>query len=278
MSGARAVGARGAGGRRPEGAPGPAARTAGVLRGAGGVRPAAPAARSSPPRTSGCCARSPPAPRPRWLPRRPSRRTGCVTASRRPNKSAGGGPANCTTRRMQSLAGLKMLLETGPEACPGRQARSPRLRAARDGGGEAAGPDHRAASRRPGRHRAGVGARRSLVERSRVTQGFEASAEIDLDYTRAAPPTGCPMEVESTVYRLVQEALTNVGKHAGATRVSVTVAERDGSVHVEVSDDGTGFESGQGNGRVRACRDARACSPAERRHLASSPPRAGARR
>jgi len=40
----------------------------------------------------------------------------------------------------------------------------------------------------------------------------------------------------------VQEALTNVGKHARAAKVSVRVAEQGGTVDVEVSDDGVGFE------------------------------------
>jgi signal transduction histidine kinase len=45
------------------------------------------------------------------------------------------------------------------------------------------------------------------------------------------------------VYRIVQEALTNVVKHAGATRASVTITEGDDDViEVRVSDDGRGFD------------------------------------
>jgi signal transduction histidine kinase len=47
--------------------------------------------------------------------------------------------------------------------------------------------------------------------------------------------------VETTIYRVVQEALTNVAKHAGARRASVTVVERDGSIEIAVTDDGRGF-------------------------------------
>lgn len=86
----------------------------------------------------------------------------------------------------------------------------------------------------------------ALVERSGVTQGFGATTEIDLDFEEGRASDRLPMEVESTVYRLVQEALTNVGKHAAATRVTVKVAEHDGKIHIEVADDGTGFDSSEG--------------------------------
>jgi signal transduction histidine kinase len=44
------------------------------------------------------------------------------------------------------------------------------------------------------------------------------------------------------VYRLVQEALTNVAKHAQADRVRVAVGESDGQLSIEVRDDGSGFD------------------------------------
>jgi signal transduction histidine kinase len=48
-------------------------------------------------------------------------------------------------------------------------------------------------------------------------------------------------EIESTVYRLVQEALTNVVKHANARNVRVAVIASPAGVSVEVQDDGVGF-------------------------------------
>jgi len=48
-------------------------------------------------------------------------------------------------------------------------------------------------------------------------------------------------EIESTVYRLVQEALTNVIKHAQAHTVDLTVVASKGAVSIEVQDDGVGF-------------------------------------
>ncbi|MDQ6732392.1 MAG: GAF domain-containing sensor histidine kinase [Actinomycetota bacterium] len=49
-------------------------------------------------------------------------------------------------------------------------------------------------------------------------------------------------ELETTIYRLVQEALTNVVRHAQAQSVRVTVAAQNGEVTVEVQDDGVGFD------------------------------------
>lgn len=49
-------------------------------------------------------------------------------------------------------------------------------------------------------------------------------------------------EVEATLLRVVQEALSNVAKHAGATRVGVTLSYLDDEVAVDVRDDGTGFD------------------------------------
>jgi signal transduction histidine kinase len=52
-----------------------------------------------------------------------------------------------------------------------------------------------------------------------------------------------PPEVETTVYRIVQEALTNVLKHAAARRVSVIAERRREHVLVIVEDDGRGFDT-----------------------------------
>jgi len=52
-----------------------------------------------------------------------------------------------------------------------------------------------------------------------------------------------PAMVETTVYRVVQEALTNVRKHAGASRVGLIVEWRFDELRVVVEDDGCGFDS-----------------------------------
>jgi signal transduction histidine kinase len=58
----------------------------------------------------------------------------------------------------------------------------------------------------------------------------------ELGPVRLAPPAGL------VVYRLVQEALTNVGRHGRARRVWLSLAEQDGQVSVSVRDDGVGFD------------------------------------
>jgi signal transduction histidine kinase len=57
-----------------------------------------------------------------------------------------------------------------------------------------------------------------------------------------------PQPVESAAYFVVSEALANVTKHAGAQSASVTVAERDGVLTVEVTDDGRGGADPRGGG------------------------------
>lgn len=49
-------------------------------------------------------------------------------------------------------------------------------------------------------------------------------------------------DVEGAAYFFVSEALANVLKHAGASHVDVSLARRDGSIHLEVSDNGRGFD------------------------------------
>ena len=56
--------------------------------------------------------------------------------------------------------------------------------------------------------------------------------------------------VETALYRIVQEAMTNAARHGSASNVSVVLVQRPGSVRVIVEDDGSGFEPGT----VRASR------------------------
>jgi signal transduction histidine kinase len=78
----------------------------------------------------------------------------------------------------------------------------------------------------------------TLAERSASAAGIEVSTHVVLG---AAPERLAP-ETESAIYRVVQEALTNVAKHARARHVRVEVARVNGSVDVLVEDDGRGFD------------------------------------
>jgi signal transduction histidine kinase len=82
-----------------------------------------------------------------------------------------------------------------------------------------------------------VAAIEGLARRAREVDGLEATTELEVDEDALDP------ELKTAVYRLVQEALTNVAKHAGAQRVSVTVRQDQGAVDVQVTDDGAGFDA-----------------------------------
>ena len=77
----------------------------------------------------------------------------------------------------------------------------------------------------------------SLLERRRVA-GLEITAELSLGDDHALDP-----ELETTVYRLLQEALTNIAKHSQATSARVTMRVAGAEVLVEVQDDGEGFDT-----------------------------------
>ena len=63
-------------------------------------------------------------------------------------------------------------------------------------------------------------------------------------------PAPLPAGVDLSAYRIVQEALTNVVKHAGPAHAQVTIGYRDQDVTVEVIDDGRGALTPAGDGRV----------------------------
>jgi signal transduction histidine kinase len=81
----------------------------------------------------------------------------------------------------------------------------------------------------------------TLVQRHRVVYGIEVDCELELpDPTE--PEQRLAAELETTVYRLAQEALTNIAKHADANQVKVDIVYANGQVTLEVVDDGTGFD------------------------------------
>jgi signal transduction histidine kinase len=87
----------------------------------------------------------------------------------------------------------------------------------------------------------------ALFTRVRATSGLDVDARVTLTFEERRAPTRLDNEVETTVYRLVQEALSNAVKHAEARQITVEIAEADEVVTVVVSDDGSGFERAQRN-------------------------------
>jgi signal transduction histidine kinase len=76
----------------------------------------------------------------------------------------------------------------------------------------------------------------------RLVQTFSETSGIDVDLEAQLGEERLPTEVETTFYRIVQEALTNVVKHAEATRVSILLVHRNGSATAVIEDDGRGFD------------------------------------
>jgi len=84
----------------------------------------------------------------------------------------------------------------------------------------------------------------------RLTQGFAEHTGITVDLEASTIAERPPMEVETAIYRVVQEALTNVVKHARAQRVSVLVTRVDDRIKAVIEDDGTGFDSSATDGGI----------------------------
>jgi signal transduction histidine kinase len=82
----------------------------------------------------------------------------------------------------------------------------------------------------------------SLFERVQEAHGLAVASEVDLDLEAGRSDARLEPEIEGTVYRLVQEALSNVAKHADTSTAGVRVAERDGQLSIQVADEGQGFD------------------------------------
>jgi signal transduction histidine kinase len=85
----------------------------------------------------------------------------------------------------------------------------------------------------------------ALVDRLSARSEMRVEIDIDLAHERGDHPTRPTPELESTIYRLVQEGLTNAIKHANATRARVAIEERGGTILIRVEDDGEGFDTAE---------------------------------
>ena len=86
-----------------------------------------------------------------------------------------------------------------------------------------------------------------------TTRGLAAGVESIADGLHvpvdvSVPDGRFPAEIEATAYFLVAEALTNVAKHADARHANVAARVEDGSLLIDVSDDGVGGARPDGNG------------------------------
>jgi signal transduction histidine kinase len=84
-----------------------------------------------------------------------------------------------------------------------------------------------------------VAAVEGLAERTATQHGLEISVEFD---ARDGRGERIDAELEDTAYRVVQEALTNVVKHAGARSIRLRLDRRPEALEIAVADDGAGFD------------------------------------
>jgi two-component system sensor histidine kinase UhpB len=93
---------------------------------------------------------------------------------------------------------------------------------------------------------------RPALERLAAEEATALRLRIDLDAGDLGSER-LPADLETAVYRIVQEALANAGKHAAAGRIWILLARENGAVKVTVRDDGCGFDS-EGTLRTSAAR------------------------
>src|SRR2546425_4377903 len=84
-----------------------------------------------------------------------------------------------------------------------------------------------------------------------LAQDFSKRTGISSGATIGAANEEINGELGTALFRIVQEALTNVLRHAGATRVDIELGTRSGCLTIEINDDGTGItEAGMGPGSL----------------------------
>lgn len=69
-----------------------------------------------------------------------------------------------------------------------------------------------------------------------------------VDYRIACSPDDFSGDAKMMIYRVVQEALNNIGQHSGASRVNISLVETDGAILLKIKDDGCGFDFKQTSG------------------------------
>jgi signal transduction histidine kinase len=77
----------------------------------------------------------------------------------------------------------------------------------------------------------------------RLVENFGEQTGLTVQLEARLGPDRLPAEVETALYRITQEALTNVVKHARARHVSIVLTRRDGSATAVIEDDGRGIEN-----------------------------------
>jgi signal transduction histidine kinase len=100
-------------------------------------------------------------------------------------------------------------------------------------------------------HRVAVELRPAALDDLGLVKAIRALADtwstaygIDMDFEAGQyQPAGISSEIETILYRIIQEALNNVAKHSGATRVAVVLCHTADHVHTIIEDNGRGFDT-----------------------------------
>jgi signal transduction histidine kinase len=86
----------------------------------------------------------------------------------------------------------------------------------------------------------------------RLAHTFAGQTSLKLEIEAQLGEQRLPSEIETALYRIVQEALTNIAKHADARSVSIVLRRAQGAVTAVIEDDGRGFDlaaaAGDGTG------------------------------
>ncbi len=82
----------------------------------------------------------------------------------------------------------------------------------------------------------------TLLDRHQEQSGLTIEHDLTIP-SRETEAGRLDGDLETAVYRIVQEALTNVVKHANAEKVRLTMREHDGELLIEIQDDGDGFDT-----------------------------------
>jgi signal transduction histidine kinase len=100
--------------------------------------------------------------------------------------------------------------------------------------------------------------RPGALERSRLpdaiadmARGWSETSSVPLRLEVTGEPRPLPAELEVTLFRVAQEALTNAARHARSSRVGLTLSYMDDVVLLDVRDDGAGFDPARVNGQRR---------------------------
>ncbi|MBI2724083.1 MAG: sensor histidine kinase [Chloroflexi bacterium] len=79
---------------------------------------------------------------------------------------------------------------------------------------------------------------------------FQAVADLPVEFTVTGAAAGLPLDTSAALYRIVQEALGNIFRHARASRVQISLAFSPDCVRLDVADDGVGIGEAEPGGRV----------------------------